>query len=340
MTGTMWTVWDAYCGLGGFSAGALAALAEHEATFVGVDNDKTPLATWKRNVAPFVLETRAMCKTIGSDAIDWPDEDGRLIIHWSPCCQPFSKARATTAPTSAVDGGLDQIGMILDLVIEKGYRRWSIEEVAHPKIVALVKSFQDSHPQQVAFDILDAVAYGCPSERRRIIVSSPAILKDLKGRTTIDYVSPKSALTNAGIVPASNFYRNGNVSCEPRSIARPCFTVTASHPLVWCNRDRSLVRCMTAAESAVLVGLPSKWELPNGSGAAQRATGNVVSPNLAEAIVRCALALPDIEETMVAETATMTRAEVVAIVEKAVAAARKDLWCDLKKRLKKRLREQ
>lgn len=338
-----WTVLDAYCGLGGFSAGALLALetAGETAAFIGIDCDKTPLDAWKRNVtkSSAVVEATSICKTIGTDAVEWPVENGRLIIHFSPCCQPFSKARATPAAGSAVDGGLSQIKMILELVLQKGYKRWSVEEVAHPQIVALVKGLADANPQKIAFDTLDAVSYGSPSERRRLIVTSPGMLKALKGRTTTEYISPKYAFTNAGVTPASDFYRNGNVNCEPRSVARPCFTVTASHPLVWCNQDRSLVRCMTAAESAVLVGFPTSWELPKGSGAAQRAVGNVVPPPFARAIVESALALSEADEAEAeSDTAPVTRAEVAAMVAEAVAAVRDELRRDIK-RLKKRLRE-
>ena len=216
MPGIGWTVLDAYCGLGGFSAGALQALeaAGETATFIGIDSDKAPLEVWKRNVSKSTAatETTSVCKMIGKDVIDWPEEDERLIIHWSPCCQPFSKARAVPAAASAVDGGLEQIRLILELVLQKGYRRWSVEEVAHPQIVALVKEYTVNYPQHVAFDTLDAVSYGCPSERRRLIITSPALLKELKGRTTTEYLSPKSALVKAGMVPASDFYRTGSHS--------------------------------------------------------------------------------------------------------------------------------
>lgn len=260
---------------------------------MGVDCDHVALEMWKRNVraSSATASVTAVCKTIGQDDIDWPEEDGRLIIHWSPCCQPFSKARAHAAEQSRKDSGLEQIRTILDLVISKGYRRWSIEEVNHPEINQLVREYATRHPLLVQWEVLDAVAFGCPSERRRLLVSSAAMLGELKSRTSTEYVCPKQALMEASIQPASEFYRNGNINCEPRPISRPAFTVTAGHPLVFCNRDRSLVRCMTPRESAVLVGLPKDWELPRTVSAAQRAAGNVVAPALAKAIVLSALAL-------------------------------------------------
>ena len=257
---------------------------------VGVDCDATPLDSYKRNVGK-TANVETVCRKIGTDLIEWPDENGRLIVHFSPCCQPFSRARVKPAASEVVEDGLQQIRMILDLVIQKDWKRWSIEEVSHQSILALVDTFSKKHPSKIDFAILDAASYGCPSERRRLIVSSPKIIEKLKSLTTTNYTSPKEALNAAGITPASDFYRNGNSNCEPRMVSRPTFTITASHPLVWCNFDRSLVRCMTPRESAILVGLPQNWILPNGSILAQKAVGNVVSPAIAKAVVEAELSI-------------------------------------------------
>ena len=55
------------------------------------------------------------------------------------------------------------------------------------------------------------------------------------------------------------------------------FTVTASHPLIWSTRDGTTVRCLTVAESGVLMGFPRGWQLPQGSRAGLRAVGNAVA---------------------------------------------------------------
>lgn len=325
---TSWDVWDVYCGAGGYSAGALAAFEAagvRGVSFTGIDSDKVPLEMWKRNVSAHPAAgsvcTRAI--TIGVDPIDWPDENGRLIMHWSPSCQPFSRARAAPAAQTAVEQGLTQIRMILELVLAKGYRRWSIEEVAHPRIVALAEEYCRRHPLRVASDVFDAQSYGCPSERRRLIIGSAPLLAEMKARTATTYTSPGEALRAAGLEPASSFYRNGNVTCTPRSVARPAFTVTAGHPLVFCNADRSLVRCMTPRESAVLVGLPSRWELPTKKAAAQRAAGNVISPFLSKVIVECAIELPQADHPPLAQqnndehvSRTVFEAEIARLHEK------------------------
>ena len=50
-----------------------------------------------------------------------------------------------------------------------------------------------------------------------------------------------------------------------RSVQQQAFTVTASHPLVWCDREGTTARCLTVVESAVLMGVPPDWVLPSGS---------------------------------------------------------------------------
>ena len=71
---------------------------------------------------------------------------------------------------------------------------------------------------------------------------------------------------------------------------QPAFTITASHPLLWCDRDGSTVRCLTVAESALLMGFPPGWQLPSGSRVGLRAVGNAVPPPLAHAVMACSKA--------------------------------------------------
>lgn len=336
-TALRWTVFDYYCGLGGFTAGALSAFDQagigcKSIDVVGVDCDATPLDSYKRNVGK-AAKVETLCRKIGTDQIEWPEENGRLIVHFSPCCQPFSRARVKPAASEVVEDGMQQIRMILDLVIQKDWKRWSIEEVSHPSIVSLVETVSKNHPSKVDFAILDAASYSCPSERRRLIVSSPKIIEKLKSLTTTDYTSPKEALNAAGITPASDFYRNGNSNCEPRMVSRPTFTITASHPLVWCNFDRSLVRCMTPRESAVLVGLPKTWILPKKSIEAQRAVGNVVSPAIAKAIVEAELSIVlEENDKEIDDDRLVTFRDAKRMISEAVDALRNEIFAKRQKR--------
>ena len=72
---------DAFCGAGGFSAGAMAAGCR---VTMGIDSDPVPLKLWAANTGG-----RAVCATIGRDAVDWPEA--------RPGLHAFAAARAIRA---------------------------------------------------------------------------------------------------------------------------------------------------------------------------------------------------------------------------------------------------
>ena len=130
------------------------------------------------------------------------------------------------------------------------------------------------HPDRVAHLTLDAADYGVGSNRVRLIASTPAVITALKERP-VQRVSIAEALAAAGLpLPAeylkSNTSNRDGTPCV-RSTQQPAFTVTASHPLIWCTRAGATVRCLTVAESAALMGFPPDWKLPLGSRAGLRA---------------------------------------------------------------------
>jgi hypothetical protein len=69
---------DAFCGAGGFSAGAMVAGCR---VTMGIDSDPTPLKLWAANTGG-----RAVCATIGRDVVDWPEARPGLHVHLSPVC--------------------------------------------------------------------------------------------------------------------------------------------------------------------------------------------------------------------------------------------------------------
>ena len=93
---------DAYCGTGGWSAGAIAAGCT---PVLGIDCDNVPLQLWAANCAP---AGRAACATLGTDEpIDWPEAEPDVHVHLSPPCTSLSKARAGSAPAESVAAALD-----------------------------------------------------------------------------------------------------------------------------------------------------------------------------------------------------------------------------------------
>ena len=274
---------DAFCGAGGWSAGAIAAGCT---PVLGIDSDAAPLKLWATNCTP---AGRAVCATIGVDAIEWPEAAADVHVHLSPPCTSLSKARAGSASATSVAAALDAVRWCVQLVLEKGYASWSMENVATPAVVACVAELARQHPAHLT---LDATDYGVGSNRVRLIASTPAVIRALK-EMPVQRVSVAEALAAAGLpLPAeylkSNTSNRDGTPCM-RSTQQPGFTVTASHPLIWCTRAGATVRCLTVAESAALMGFPPDWKLPLGSRAGLRAVGNAVPPPLAKAVMSCAV---------------------------------------------------
>ena len=278
---------DAFCGAGGWSAGVIAAGCT---PVIGIDSDAAPLKLWATNCSP---AGRAVCATIDEDTIGWPEGACDVHVHLSPPCTSLSKARAGSASASSVATALDAVRWCVQLVLDKGYVSWSMENVATPAVVACVAQLARQHPDRVAHLTLDAADYGGGSNRVRLIASTPAVIKALK-EMPVQRVSVAEAFAAAGLpLPAeyikSNTSNRDGTPCM-RSTQQPAFAVTASHPLIWCTRAGDTVRCLTVAESAALMGFPPDWKLPLGSRAGLRAVGNAVPPQLARAVMSCAVA--------------------------------------------------
>ena len=277
---------DAYCAAGGWSAGAIAAGCT---PILGIDCDERPLRLWRTNCPA----GRAACATLGTDEpVDWPEPAPDLHVHLSPPCTDLSKARAGGASAASVSAALEGVRGAVRLVLDKGYASWSLENVATPTVVACVGELARQHPARVAYVVLDAADYGVPSNRVRLIASTPAVVRALK-ELPVERVSVAEAFAAAGLPPPPAQFLKSNTSNRDgtpcmRSVQGPAFTVTASHPLIWCTREGATVRCLTVGESALLMGFPAGWGLPLGSRVGLRAVGNAVPPPLAKAVMACA----------------------------------------------------
>ena len=237
---------DAYAGIGGWSAGAQQAGCT---PVLGVDSDEQPLRLWATNLP----SARAACATLGTDAVDWPAADPDVHAYFSPPCSSLSKARAGRASPSEVSAALGAVRWCLDLVLERGYVSFSLENVATPALVSLVAEYARRHPSRVAYAVVDAADYGVPSNRARLIASTPAVIQRLK-EMPVTRVSVAEAFAAAGLPLPAKFLKSNTTNRDGspcvRSVQQPAFTVTASHPLVWCSRAGVTKRCLTVASAA------------------------------------------------------------------------------------------
>lgn len=278
---------DLFCGLGGFSAGAIAAGAT---VSIGVDHDSVPLKLWGANTPG----SKAVLASLGpsGDALELPPPCSTLHVHLSPPCTDLSSARAGKA---SVERGTDMLRWALDLVLERGDHSWSLENVSTPTTRAVLAEYRAQYPDRVAYATLDAADFGAPQTRSRLIAAPPGLIKLLLEMPSTRRLSVRDAFSNQGLpVPASHFknqtHGRDGTPCI-RSIEEPSFTVCASHALTWCDRSGKTARVMKAHDSAVLMGFAAEWRLPSGSRNAQRAVGNAMCVEMSKAIMEGALAL-------------------------------------------------
>ena len=133
-----------------------------------------------------------------------------------------------------------------------------------------------------------------------MIASTPATIKLLREqpvrRTSIESTFAAAGRTlPATHIESSKSNRNGSPCIC--SVQEQSFTVTASHPLTWCQQDGKTVRCLTPEECALLQGFTTNWRLPTGSRLGIRAAGNAIPPPLSATIVRCAAIAAGLEPT-------------------------------------------
>ena len=284
---------DLFCGLGGFSAGAIDAGAT---VILGVDMDSVPLKIWGANVPG----GRAKLATLGKDgnAIELPPPSPSIHVHSSPPCTDLSPARNGSIHSAAaadVEGGVRMLRWALDLVLERGDHSWSIENVSTPTTRAVLTEYADRFPGRVAFATLDAAEFGAAQTRIRLIAATPKLIKLLQEMPSARRISVREAFANYDLeVRATHFKnqtRNRDGTACVRSVVEQSFTVCASHALTWCDRDGKTHKVMTARESAILMGFGSTWRLPKGSRNAQRAVGNALCVAMSKAIVQAAVAL-------------------------------------------------
>ena len=164
---------DVFAGLGGFSAGAIAAGAE---VILGVDHDPVPLKLWSANVPG----GRAALSSLGSssgDAVSLPPPSPHLHVHALTPCTDLSPARGRSATHTDVASGVCMLRWALDLVLKRGDHSWSLENVSTPKTREVLADYAARIPEKGAFATLDAADFGSPQTRIRLIVGPPALIK-------------------------------------------------------------------------------------------------------------------------------------------------------------------
>jgi len=154
---------DLFAGLGGFSAGALAAGAQ---VVLGVDHDPVPLKLWSANVRG----ARAVLATLGTgqELTELPPPSPSLHVHASSPCTDLSIARGRSASSEDVDEGVRLLQWSLDLVLKRGDRSWSIENVSTPTTRRLLAEYASRLPPSTLPNLVRRSLASASSPGRRL----------------------------------------------------------------------------------------------------------------------------------------------------------------------------
>ena len=300
-----WTVYDVCCGLGGASLGIIDAFAEHgvkNAKFVGIEMVPAVAHAYKKGI-------EAHCKSIGvdyeisvyaaefgKDLVEFPTESaetGKIFFHASPPCQMFSSARVGCASKEDHDKASQLFRLTLQTIEDKGYKYWTLENV--PKTKMFVDEFHYKNHTLFARGadcIFEAQKYGCPSDRKRLIASSPRINSLMRSVNEVAAVNIRTAMEAHELPIPASCVSNGNKhngKLSTRSVHTTAPTLTASHALSWVTVNGDLLRCLNKTESAALLGFPKDFTLPKGNRDSTHALGNAVSPVQSRMMARAVL---------------------------------------------------
>ena len=294
--------YDLFCGCGGWSTGAVQA--GHKVVFA-CDNDEQALLAHAAN-HPNTTHRRLQ---LPHDAVPFPTDGRRFHCHGSPPCTQFSSMR-TKRDNDAPDADAEAVRLVewyLETALSCGATSWTMEQVAAPAVLKLVKRVRQNHLHRVDYDVFQLRDLGVPQTRRRLLVGSPHIIARLRRsamsaskRSVRDVVAAprgthvRSSLRwekktlRANRQPGESKYlyklsSNPLHACRPIDDAAP--TVVTGGVLMWAgahDSSSSTSACLTPKECAALQTFPPDYHLPDPARTAHRLVGNAVPPLVAK----------------------------------------------------------
>jgi site-specific DNA-cytosine methylase len=344
-----WVVHDLYCGIGGYTCSVIEYLKSTQFSpenieFHGWEMDARVLDVWAQNVRNAGFVAVSHHEEICHDTV-FPPETDTTIMHFSPPCQAHSRARtmskATSPSTEESSSAASTLRFILQTIVDKGYRRFSVENVYSQSVKRSIEEFASLHPKTFRLHHFDAATFGCPSSRMRYFLAPPAVIQALVHHPTSS-VSVAEALARHGLVPpeSATHISNANVECtQPRPITGQSYTVLASHPLTWKKAAKvgpgfETVRGLSVQESSIIMSFPSKWQTSTGKALGLRGVGNAIAPAFGQVIAKYLIEL----EYAVAEAGLCDESTAIKEPQQLIGLIRQ-LECrvmKLEKRLKKK----
>ena len=274
---------DLYCGMGGFTQGAVEAGAT---VILSCDFWEVAVKVHKLNhtgipCLQLKLGSPSDWKLIKKYIDKYPNH--HIHLHGSPPCQALSNA-SSTDPSK----GMPLILHFLDLVEKLKPDSWSMENV-----VPMRKRLPEGTPSVV----LNSADYGVPQTRRRCIagegwlakkewVSVIQALPYLETDLLMD--SGRANAKTTGINPKT-CKKEGGSGYLSRSLDNPSYTImTSPRNIVTHNEEKPVkIRSLTIEETLIIQGFNPKYDLSSTKTKKSRWTmvGNAVCPPVARAII-------------------------------------------------------
>ncbi|KAK1590874.1 C-5 cytosine-specific DNA methylase [Colletotrichum navitas] len=263
-----YTVFDSFCGAGGFSRGAERAGLHVK---YAVDNCKKACATYRLNFP----NTNLFEKSVDELMLSPKDNQLRTdILHLSPPCQTWSPAH--TVPGANDEANIAALFACRSLVEKVRPRIFTLEQTFgimqpcfDPFFCSLVGGFTE-FGYSVTWKIVHLQNWGLPQTRKRLIMIGACPGEKLPpfpstthsetgGRGLSKYVTIRQALAKINVT--STFHNPeeevkdtlplGSVISDPDQILRRCVTCSGGQNMHWSN-----TRSYTVREFASLQGFP------------------------------------------------------------------------------------
>ena len=289
---------DLFCGIGGFSCGAVAA---GHRVVLAVDSAPLLLGCHIRN--------HPRCQHVCTQL---PDElplptSGRWHLHGSPPCQKLSIMQSVP-DAEELEHAVDLVAWFLSLVERTRPTTWSMEQVNHASVRNLLTEFKRKHPVLCDWDSFNAADYGVPQLRKRIIAGSPVLINGLRNSASPDdrphvrdfIPDPPLPFIRCAIYKRPEYIKKTETTppnrhgpyievplCDQiRSVDEVGWTMLATGWKAWCDKEGNMLRHVTAEECALLQTFPADYTLPFGARIKMIGIGNALPPALARAIMR------------------------------------------------------
>ncbi len=291
---------DLFCGIGGFRVAMDQAC---------IENDLIPQCVFSSDIDPYCQDSyeanfghRPTGDITKVDPKSIPDHD--ILFAGFPC-QPFSII-------GQMKGFDDTRGTlffhIANIIKEKQPKAFVLENVkqlvGHDKgktLKVIIKTLKGLGYQHVQYTVLNALDYGLPQKRERVIIvghkepilfSYPSPVRPFKPLNELlekkvekkhyasDYIKSKRKATHKSAYKLSIWHENkaGNICSYPYSCA---LRAGASYNYLLVNGERRL----TPREMFRLQGFPDTYKIINNDTQARKQAGNAIPVNMVKAVI-------------------------------------------------------